>query len=130
MVKGVVENALTLDTPAHLIARMSSLRSILATLACAGLLAGCGQTNLDKHISCQTTTDCPTTEQIDHTVVDGTPPAECCNNVCVIPSTGCDSLYRYVTTKHDVGMCVVDPMCPVPPDMAVPVDMSRLPDAG
>lgn len=113
---------------------MSSLHSILAALAISGVLAGCGQTNLDKHISCQTATDCPSQEQIDHTVVDGmtqSPPlAECCNNVCVIPSTGCDSLYRYVTSKHDVGMCVADPMCPVPPDMAVPVDMSQLPDGG
>lgn len=115
---------------------MSSLRLVLtavAPLVLAGFVGGCAS-NFDKHITCSTASDCPTVEQIDHTVTDGMaqspPQPECCAGVCVIPSTGCDSLYRYVTTKNDVGMCVADPMCPVVPDMAVPADMSEIPDGG
>ena len=115
---------------------MSPLRFVLhavAPLVVASFVGGCSS-NFNKQISCSTAADCPSVEDIDHTVTDGMaqspPPAECCAGVCVIPSTGCDSLYRYVTSRNDVGMCVADPMCPVQPDMATQPDLSEVPDGG
>jgi hypothetical protein len=49
---------------------------------------------------------------------------QCCNNVCVVPASGCDFGYRYVTSLPGFGDCVAEPMCPETQDLATPADLS------
>jgi hypothetical protein len=55
----------------------------------------------------------------------------CCASVCLLPSFGCDSGYRYLTYDPNnaphggFGDCAAAPtMCGVSSDMAVPADLA------
>lgn len=50
---------------------------------------------------------------------------QCCDNLCVVPATGCDSGFRYVTSLPGFGECVAAPMCPaMGQDLAIPADLA------
>jgi hypothetical protein len=91
---------------------------VLATAAL--LLAACGSDVATK-ITCAGPQDQATCIQIldggdmgkflDFDASAGVLP-QCCDNLCVVPATGCDSGYRYVTSLPGFGECVAAPMCP------------------
>jgi hypothetical protein len=100
---------------------MSLLRSVLSVvsplvLAAATLSAGC--TTPYKSIACVqdpatgVAVGCPTQEQLGHDVYDGGDaaplPTQCCANLCVLQSSGCDSGYRLISkhdSTYDVSVC-------------------------
>ena len=102
---------------------MRALHKILgfsSVFVLAAAIAGCGN-DIAKTTSCQTQADCLTAAGSLYdpdASVDFLP--QCCANVCVVPSVGCDSGYRYLNGAPLVGECVAAPMCPARPDMSEP----------
>ncbi len=105
---------------------MRVLNKTLGLLSGIGLslmVAGCGQDFAGK-ISCKSDEECQ--KQTGTLFTDASDPAlyaVCCSNVCVLPSGGCDTGYRYLDNDPGYGDCVAeDPMCPVMPmpDLSMP----------
>ena len=92
-----------------------SLWLVLATVS-----AGC-EDDVSMTTTCKVDSECLPLAG-DLVDVDASPSTapQCCNNICLMPAGGCESGYRYLTSKPTYGDCVVEPMCPG----AMPVDMS------
>jgi hypothetical protein len=99
------------------------LFGLSSAFALAAALTGCG-TDIAKTVSCSTAADCI---KAGGTLFapDGSPDfmPQCCADLCVVPSVGCESGFRYLNGVPTVGDCVVAPMCPVQPDLSAPEDM-------
>jgi hypothetical protein len=98
--------------------------AFVSSLALATLTAGCGDT-FDAQVSCSDDTTCLTKAGslfVGDSGVNTLP--LCCGGVCVLPSGGCDSGYRYLTSEPAFGTCALMPGCPSMPDMS----MSSKPD--
>jgi hypothetical protein len=91
--------------------------------------AGCGR-DINGKLKCTTKMDCvsKTGALFDYDMglaVD----VQCCAEVCVVESLGCESGYRYITNAPAVGECAAAPMCPAVLDMSMmeEADMSEEP---
>jgi hypothetical protein len=96
--------------------------ALLSGIALSLVVAGCGQ-DFQGKTSCSSNNDClakASTLFSDAAPVDDSLLPMCCSQVCVLPSGGCDTGYRYLTSDPGYGDCVKeDPMCPALPDMAM-----------
>jgi hypothetical protein len=99
------------------------LFGVTSAFVLAATLAGCGH-DVAKTTSCTTQDDCIKAGGNLFTL-DGSTDffPQCCASLCVVPSVGCESGYRYLNGAPLVGDCVPEPMCPVQPDMSEPPDM-------
>jgi hypothetical protein len=101
---------------------MRALKNILGLLSIVVFVsvAGCGS-NPASQIMCSSQMDC-----LHAGGMLFAPDAsamflpQCCANVCVVQSVGCESGYRFLNATPLVGDCAPAPMCPAPPpDMTV-----------
>jgi hypothetical protein len=104
---------------------LNKFLGITSIFVLAAAVTGCGN-DIAKSVACSTQTDCLTfagTAYAPDASAMFLP--QCCAALCVVPSVGCDSGYRYLNGVSMVGDCVAAPMCPavVHPDMAEPGDM-------
>jgi hypothetical protein len=110
--------------------RISSILGLASALfLTVGQLAACGK-DTNAKIKCSTKADCvaKTGALFDYDMGLNIE-VQCCAEVCVLESQGCDSGYRYVTAAPAVGECAAAPMCPAQPDLTMMVegDMSQPP---
>jgi hypothetical protein len=83
--------------------------------AASFLGVGCGN-NVAPKVSCSDDSLCRRTASPIYDGVDAGPELlpHCCSGACMIPSSGCDSGYRYLTSQPALGDCAVSPQCPKP----------------
>jgi hypothetical protein len=98
--------------------------SLLLVIACSFVVSACAK-DFEGQVACGMDSDCRTADKIGTLFQDGGDPAllpVCCEKVCVLPSGGCESGYRYLTNDPSYGSCIADPMCPAMPlpDLAMP----------
>lgn len=110
--------------------RISSILGLASVLLLSvGQLTACGKDTNSK-IKCSTKADCvsKTGALFDYDMGLAIE-VQCCAEVCVLESLGCDSGYRYITSAPAVGECAPTPMCPAQPDMSMMEerDMSQPP---
>ena len=109
--------------------------SLVGLLVAAAVSGGCGS-DINAHVACNTTMDCTTlgfnSGLFDKDAsVDFLP--QCCTSLCLVPSLGCDSGYRYLIAAPAVGECAPASattacMTPPPPDLAMAEDLASPPD--
>jgi hypothetical protein len=108
---------------------MRATKQILTLASVIGLsflLSACGD-NVSKKVSCTDSKSC--VSKSSSLFIDGGDPAlwpVCCGGFCILPSAGCDSGERYMTSGPTYGECTEMPLC-ASTDMAMPqptVDMS------
>jgi hypothetical protein len=88
--------------------------SLLSAVTLAAGLAGCGSDVASK-IMCDSAASCLKASGSLYSDVDASVDQlpQCCSNVCVVASLGCDHGFRYLTSQPGLGDCVAtDPMCP------------------
>src|SRR3954453_2839422 len=105
------------DAPMRALYKVLSLGSVFAL---AAVLTGCGN-DIAKTTSCSSQADCLKAAGALYSAdasVDFLP--QCCASLCVVPSVGCESGYRYLNGAPLVGEGVAAPMCPARPDMTMP----------
>jgi hypothetical protein len=99
------------------------LRSVPFLLLTAAL-AGCPQ-GIQSKVSCTKDSECV---KLSGTLLPGDAGVflpKCCTGICLLPSGGCESGYRYLTVDPNnapfggYGNCVAAAMCPMP-DLAPP----------
>ena len=109
--------------------RISSIVGLASVLFLSvGLGAsGCGRDTNSK-LKCSTKADCveKTGGLFDYDMGVALD-VQCCAEVCVIESQGCESGFRYINTQPAVAECAAAPMCPAQPDMSMmeEVDMTE-----
>ncbi len=106
--------------------------SLVSLVLIGGALSGCGS-DVQSKVMCNDDSTCL---MMMGTLLEPDANASlfprCCSSVCVVPSLGCDSGFRYLTVDPNnaphggFGNCVMDPMC-IPPDMAENKDHTIIP---
>jgi hypothetical protein len=102
---------------------LNKFLGITSIFVLAAAVTGCGN-DIAKSVACSTQTDCLTLAGTPADASVNTIP-QCCASLCVLPTVGCDSGFRFLNGVAMGGDCVAAPMCPavVHPDMAEPGDM-------
>jgi hypothetical protein len=78
-------------------------------LAVLLLAAGCGSPG---NVSCKADAEC-VTRSLAIVPADASPSAvpRCCDGMCLLPSPGCDSGFRYLTDEPAFGVCAGTSSC-------------------
>ncbi len=108
--------------------------ALVSVVLVGGAMSGCGS-DISSKVMCASDADClklmGTLLEPDAAV--GTFP-QCCAALCMIPSFGCESGYRYLTVDPNnaphggFGDCVPAPTMCVMPDLSTgPIDMAQPP---
>ena len=101
---------------------LNRVLGLASVLFLATALAGCGS-DISSKVMCSDASSCLKTAGnlfAGDASVDLLP--QCCAGFCVMPSMGCDSGFRYLTSAPAFGDCVAEPMCQATttPDLGTP----------
>jgi hypothetical protein len=94
---------------------LNRVLGLASVLFLATALGGCG-TDVSSKVMCSDASGCIKAAGnlfAGDASVDLLP--QCCTGFCVMPSMGCESGFRYLTSTPGFGDCAAEPMCPAPP---------------
>jgi hypothetical protein len=110
---------------------MRALQHLVVLFGFALSLSAAGCSDVNQQVSCSDDSSCVMLAgNLVPTDDGGTAgPARCCGGICVLPSLGCDSGYRYLTSAPAYGKCVAMSSCSEQPrDLSMsqsPADMAK-----